>query len=73
MIRLRTVRILPDRMGPNQNYLPGQVLPVDDQRAKTLVETGHAEYADLPPELGTLETPEKIAVPKIRGARGGGR
>ena len=70
---MRKVRILPNHRGPNRNYLPGQVLTVDDQRAAILVETGHAEYADLPTESGMPETPEEEPIPKGRAAMGGKR
>lgn len=34
------------KTGPNKNYRPGQVIEVDDDRAKALIDSGNAEIAD---------------------------
>ncbi len=72
---LRKVRMRTQSAGPEGVAAPGQVVIVDDLRAKAIVDGGFGEYADEVEETAgkgpvietaTAEAPENTAMPETK-------
>lgn len=77
---LRKVRMRTQSAGPEGVAAPGQIVIVDDLRAKALVDGGFGEYVDGVEETegkrpaietATAEAPENAMMPEVKRRKAG--